>query len=64
VLKYLRDKPPWPWSRAVHARLIEKLCDAGAKVIAIDLVFAAELEGDDALHQALINTKTALSSAT
>ena len=50
----LRDlQKNFPWSRAVWARLIEKLSDAGAKVIAFDLVFAAPGEGDDELHQAL-----------
>ncbi|MEO5914045.1 MAG: adenylate/guanylate cyclase domain-containing protein [Luteolibacter sp.] len=43
----------FPWSRAVWARLIEKLADAGAKVIVIDLVFAAPGAGDDKLNQAL-----------
>lgn len=43
----------FPWSRAVWARLIEKLADAGAKVIVFDLVFAAQSEGDDELRQAL-----------
>jgi adenylate cyclase len=43
----------FPWSRAVWARLIEKLADAGAKVIVIDLVFAAPGAGDDELSQAL-----------
>ncbi len=53
VLKDLKNKPNWPWPRTVYARLIEKLSGAGAKVIVIDLVFASEIEGDDALHQAL-----------
>ena len=39
----------FPWSRAVWASLIERLCQAGAKVVAIDLVFAASADGDDAL---------------
>jgi len=43
----------FPWSRAVWARLIEKLGDAGAKVIVLDLVFAASGDGDDELKQAL-----------
>jgi adenylate cyclase len=43
----------FPWSRAVWARLIGKLSDAGAKVIVFDLVFASQLDGDDELHQAL-----------
>jgi adenylate cyclase len=50
----LRDlQKTFPWSRAVWARLIEKLGDAGAKVIVFDLVFAAESDGDEQLKQAL-----------
>ena len=50
----LRDlQKNFPWSRAVWARLIEKLADAGAKVIVFDLVFAAPGEGDDELNRAL-----------
>src|SRR5450432_2908669 len=50
----LRDlQKNFPWSRAVWARLIEKLGDAGAKVIVFDLVFAAPGEGDDELNHAL-----------
>lgn len=30
----------WPWPRSVIARLIEKLTDAGAKVIGLDIVFS------------------------
>jgi len=51
VLRNLQNN--FPWSRAVWARLIEKLSDAGAKVIVFDLVFASQNDGDDALHQAL-----------
>jgi adenylate cyclase len=43
----------FPWSRAVWARLIQKLGDAGAKVIVFDLVFAAPGQGDEELKQAL-----------
>lgn len=51
VLRDLQNN--FPWSRAVWARLIEKLTDAGAKVIVFDLVFASSAGGDDELHQAL-----------
>src|SRR5450631_159894 len=51
VLKDLQNN--FPWSRAVWARLIEKLSGAGAKVIVFDLVFASQGDGDDELHQAL-----------
>lgn len=43
----------FPWSRAVWARLIEKLYAAGAKVIVFDLVFANPAAGDDELCLAL-----------
>ncbi len=51
VLKNLQNS--FPWSRAVWARLIEKLSDAGAKVIMFDLVFASQNDGDDELRAAL-----------
>lgn len=51
VLRHLQNN--FPWSRAVWARLIEKLAAAGAKVIVFDLVFAAPGEGDAELRQAL-----------
>src|SRR4051812_44429907 len=47
----------FPWSRVVWAALIEKLGNAGAKVIVIDLVFANPGDGDDALKAALENFK-------
>src|SRR6266853_4225506 len=43
----------FPWSRTVWAELIQKLAGAGAKVIAVDLVFASPNEGDEALRLAL-----------
>jgi serine/threonine protein kinase len=55
VLKELQN--PWPWSRAVWARLLEKLSDAGAKVIVIDFVLSSQKDDDDALHQALVKYK-------
>jgi adenylate cyclase len=30
----------WPWPRSVHARLIDQLKKAGAKVIGFDVLFA------------------------
>ena len=50
----LRDlQTQFPWSRAVWARLIQKLSDARAKTIAIDLVFASPWNGDNELRAAL-----------
>ena len=51
VLAALR--PNYPWSRTVWAALIEKLGKAGARGIAMDLVFANPGDGDDSLRQAL-----------
>ena len=43
----------WPWSREVWSIVIERLMGAGARVVALDLVFAAENEGDEALRATL-----------
>lgn len=51
VLAALRER--YPWSRKVWAALITRLADAGAKTIVIDLVFAADSDGDDELRAAL-----------
>jgi adenylate cyclase len=51
VLAALRGR--FPWSRRVWAALIERLSQAGAKAIVIDLVFNAEAEGDPELSAAL-----------
>lgn len=51
VLRDLQEN--FPWSRNVWARLIEKLGDAGAKVIVFDLVFAAQTDNDAQIKQAL-----------
>ena len=51
VLAALRGR--YPWSRRVWAALITRLGDAGAKTIVLDLVFAADSEGDDELRAAL-----------
>ncbi len=43
----------FPWSRSVWAALITRLADAGAKTIAIDLVFAASTDADPNFQAAL-----------
>lgn len=37
----------WPWPRALHARLIEALREAGARQIALDVVFADPGDPED-----------------
>ena len=46
---------PWPWPRALHAGLIDKLKDAGAAVIAFDILFSQPSRSDEdaALAQAI-----------
>jgi adenylate cyclase len=48
-----RMQQPWPWDRSVYAAILEKLMQAGAKVVMFDFVFASETEGDDVFAQAL-----------
>ncbi|OAP36832.1 adenylate cyclase [Sinorhizobium glycinis] len=46
----------WPWPRTLHGRLIEALRKAGARAIAMDVIFAepaADPENDKALAEAL-----------
>ena len=44
---------PWPWDRSIYAAILEKLMDAGAKVVLFDFVFASETDGDDVFAKAL-----------
>jgi adenylate cyclase len=45
----------WPWPRSLHARLVERLHAAGARVVGLDILFAepSEPEEDSALAAAL-----------
>lgn len=45
----------WPWPRSLHARLVNALRDAGASVIALDVIFSepTTAEEDQALAAAL-----------
>ena len=48
-------KQQWPWPRSLHAQLIQKLNQAGAKVIAFDILFSepSEPNEDQELARAL-----------
>ena len=48
---------PWPWDRSVYAAILQKLMDAGAKVVMFDFVFASETDGDDEFAQVLSKYK-------
>jgi adenylate cyclase len=43
----------FPWSRIVWADVIERLVQAGAKVVILDLIFAAPSDGDEELAAVL-----------
>jgi adenylate cyclase len=48
---------PWPWNRAVYAAVLDKLMNAGAKVVVFDLVFASETAGDNDFANDLLKYK-------
>lgn len=39
----------WPWPRRVHAELIRRLNEAGARVVALDMLFATPSPDDPVL---------------
>ena len=43
----------WPWRRSVWAQVIQRITDAGAKVVALDLMFPTPKEGDEELIQVM-----------
>jgi adenylate cyclase len=43
----------FPWSRAVYAALVDRLCGAGARLIIFDLTFDPDRDGNDAFRAAL-----------
>jgi len=43
----------WPWRRSVWGHVIRRVAEAGAKVVALDLMFPTPKEGDDELLLAL-----------
>ena len=43
----------WPWPREVHALVLQRLAEAGAKVVVFDLNFPTKTEGDEPFRLAL-----------
>ena len=43
----------FPWSRAVYAELIDRLCDAGARLVIFDLTFDPDRAGNEEFRAAL-----------
>lgn len=49
----LSEEGNWPWSRDIHARLIDRLTQAGARLVVFDVLFLEP--GDAAADEALAN---------
>jgi len=43
----------WPWPREIYALVLDRLVEAGAKVVIFDLTFPAPTEGDEPFRLAL-----------
>lgn len=57
--KSLLELPDWPWSRDVHARLVDALNKHGAAQIAFDIDFSApnNREGNRAFRESLVRSR-------
>ena len=44
----------WPWSRELHAAVLDRLTDAGVAAIGMDLLFPENAEGDAELAAAMV----------
>ncbi|MAA64458.1 MAG: histidine kinase [Alteromonadaceae bacterium] len=51
--KSLRALGRWPWPRKLHAELIDKLTDAGARVVVFDVLFSEQSDDDSLLANAM-----------
>src|SRR5205807_8113980 len=49
----LMAEHPFPWSREVWARLLDRLFESGARLVIFDLVFNSPIEGGQVFHAAL-----------
>jgi CHASE2 domain-containing sensor protein len=49
----VRDLGRWPWTRARHAQLIDRLTDAGVRVVGYDVLFVEPADGDATLASAI-----------
>ena len=48
-----RTGQAWPWPRDLQAEVVERLTEAGAAVVVLDVVYAPARDGDDALAEAI-----------
>ena len=49
----LMTERPFPWSREIWALLLDRIVNAGARVVMFDMVFDKQNDGDAAFHAAL-----------
>src|SRR3989440_12149991 len=49
----LMTERPFPWSREIWALLLDRIVNAGARVVMFDMVFDKPSDGDPAFHTAL-----------
>src|SRR5439155_14967067 len=49
----LMAQHPFPWSREVWARLLDRLFESGARLVIFDLIFSGPNEGDQVFRAAL-----------
>ena len=49
----LRTLGPWPWSRNVLARIVDRAADEGARAVILDILLAESRPGDQDLARAL-----------
>ncbi len=55
----LREIGRWPWDRKVHAQLIERLTEMGARAVLVDLILSEPDRNNPASDQALVNAMAA-----
>jgi adenylate cyclase len=60
----LEQPPDRPWGRSVHARLLDKLTDEGARAVVFDVVFDTESTDDPIFAAALARNGQAFLGAT
>ena len=48
---------PWPWNRAIHAQLVDRLREGGASVGAFDFIFESQAEGTEPFAASLASFK-------
>ncbi|PTX94788.1 hypothetical protein DB346_22540 [Verrucomicrobia bacterium LW23] len=43
----------WPWPRSVYAAVLDRLCNAGARMVVFDFLFSTPGKGDEEFRQAM-----------